>query len=464
MTATAAEALELALWLHRVPARREMLLGRPLPDGIGQLLRVAGGARDQLEVAAATSGQPESEVLEAVRFYLQQVLFHEDADAYRLLGLRPDASHAQAREHHRLLQHWLHPDRRDSDEWESIYAGRVNSAWTRLRTPQARKAYDEALALQVGAPGPGRIDDASAGPAIPVARWQSEAGHAAQDRSRMVALGVLAGCVGLLLVIALRPDQPPPRWKEGQLVEATEADAGEGANPFAALGNALVREPPQPAPAVMPPPRASPRGAPRAAQVEAPPPSRPVPARPRVTEVAVPPDRPERRLQAPRADARPPTVSVAAIEPAPLEPRQPAAPVLASTAPAPTFALVRSPEPDLVPSVPVPEPLARMTQARDRARLVVAYLGDTRTGQPPVWNDLHTAREAERIRKALHHREVSAGGIELELRESKWRLSADGARLDSGYRTTKEHGQLGIDFVWREDQLLVRTLTVVPAS
>ena len=102
MTATAAEALELALWLNRAPAHRNALLGRPLPEGIGQLLRVATGADDAVAAASRITGEPPQVVLEAVRFYLQQVLFHEDADAYRVLGLRSDASQAQAREHHRL--------------------------------------------------------------------------------------------------------------------------------------------------------------------------------------------------------------------------------------------------------------------------------------------------------------------------------------------------------------------------
>ena len=266
MTATAAEALELALWLHRAPARRAALLGRPLPDGIGQLLRVASGARDQVAAAATITGEDEATILEAVRFYLQQILFHEEADAYRVLGLSPDDSHQRAREHHRLLQQWLHPDRRGADEWESVYATRINQAWSQLRTPQGRAAYDAAL-LANGTTGPGTPGGSRHGgeyrdAARPI---QVQPLQASRARSRNLTLVVLVGCIGLLVLIALR-QETPPQWQEDRPALAETVDAPpartEEDTSLATLGAALSEAiaPPgqaQPPPAQPPAPIAA---------------------------------------------------------------------------------------------------------------------------------------------------------------------------------------------------------------
>ena len=477
MTATAAEALELALWLNRAPAHRNALLGRPLPEGIGQLLRVATGADDAVAAASRITGEPPQVVLEAVRFYLQQVLFHEDADAYRVLGLRSDASQAQAREHHRLLQHWLHPDRRGKDEWESIYAGRVNSAWTRLRTPQSRRAYDEERSAQGSIRDPAREPEPTITGPIRVARWRGDPEGGPGDRGRSITIGVLGGCVGLLVLIALRPDKPP-QWVEGPssdriAAEATaEATAGDGASPFAILDAALTREPSQAASA--PQVAASlPRASEAAPRVALPAPATQEAPLPTPRTIAVAATRPP----VARPDAVPDvTVAAKAIpEPvrratdAPVVPPEPAAAIAvvvdAGSQPVvPAEVRPRVAKPAPAPARPIPDPLARMTQARDRARLIVAYLDDPKSGQPPVWNDVRTALDAERVRKALHGRLGSSGGVRLQLRSPRWRLSSDGAHLDSDYRASGERGRLGIDFVWREEQLLVSALSVVPAT
>jgi hypothetical protein len=67
-------------------------------------------------------------VIEAARFYLQQVLFRPEADCYRILGIEPDASRATARSHMRWLLQWLHPDR-NNNSWDAVYAERVLKAW-----------------------------------------------------------------------------------------------------------------------------------------------------------------------------------------------------------------------------------------------------------------------------------------------------------------------------------------------
>ena len=142
MAGQGGEALELALGLLRAPALRTSLRTRALPEGIGEVLAVASGSSDAAREASARTGHPEAELVEASRFYVQQVLLAEGADAYRNLGAAPDATHAVLREHHHLLMRWLHPDRSEGAQWDSALSTRVNQAWNHLRTPQARATYD----------------------------------------------------------------------------------------------------------------------------------------------------------------------------------------------------------------------------------------------------------------------------------------------------------------------------------
>ena len=60
-----------------------------------------------------------------------------------MLGLEPDATVEQIKEHHRLLIRLFHPDRAGSGEsWTDHFASRVNEAWTVLSRAQPRAVYD----------------------------------------------------------------------------------------------------------------------------------------------------------------------------------------------------------------------------------------------------------------------------------------------------------------------------------
>ena len=169
MTGQGGEALELALGLLRAPALRSALRRRPLPGGIGEVLAIASESSEATRAASARTGRPASDLVEASRFYIQQVLLADEADAYRSLGASPEADHAVLRDHHRLLLRWLHPDRSgEGAQWDSALSTRVNQAWNLLRTPGARARYDaERSAAGVPAVEPGPVPDGAVAAGIP---------------------------------------------------------------------------------------------------------------------------------------------------------------------------------------------------------------------------------------------------------------------------------------------------------
>jgi hypothetical protein len=120
--------IELALDLARMPALARSSAVSPLPPNIIELMRIAAASAEACQAAAAKTGEPAPVMIEAARFYLQQVLFRPDADCYRVLGIKPTASRATARDHMRWLLEWLHPDR-NKNSWDAVYAERVLKAW-----------------------------------------------------------------------------------------------------------------------------------------------------------------------------------------------------------------------------------------------------------------------------------------------------------------------------------------------
>jgi hypothetical protein len=127
--------IEFALDLARMPALARASGVLALPPNIIELMRVAAACPEACEAAVAKSGEPVSVVIEAARFYLQQVLFRPEADCYRVLGIEPTASRETARSHMRWLLEWLHPDR-NYNSWDAVYAERVLKAWREVSSPQ----------------------------------------------------------------------------------------------------------------------------------------------------------------------------------------------------------------------------------------------------------------------------------------------------------------------------------------
>ena len=119
--------IDLALDLARMPALAQSIDKPPLPTDIFEVMRIAAGSPEVCQSASQATGQPAAVLIEAARFYLQQMLLRSDADSYRVLGLPPGASRELARRHLRCLLQWLHPD--VNRDWDSVYAERVLKAW-----------------------------------------------------------------------------------------------------------------------------------------------------------------------------------------------------------------------------------------------------------------------------------------------------------------------------------------------
>ena len=137
-----AEAIRLALDLMHVPSRLKLIRDQPLPVGVGILLRIAAGEEDACEQAVGLTGRSRSDVCRAAAFFIEQMMFMPDASSYRVLGARPDASTIELRRNMALLLRWLHPD--TNSEQSALYPGRVTRAWDDLKTPERRRAYDQA--------------------------------------------------------------------------------------------------------------------------------------------------------------------------------------------------------------------------------------------------------------------------------------------------------------------------------
>jgi hypothetical protein len=136
---TQPHVIELALDLARMPALARSSGTPPLPPNIIELMRIAAAAPEACQAAVAQTGEPAPVVIEAARFYLQQVLFRPDADCYRILGIKPAASRATARDHMRWLLEWLHPDR-NNNSWDAVYAERVLKAWREVSAANGSNA------------------------------------------------------------------------------------------------------------------------------------------------------------------------------------------------------------------------------------------------------------------------------------------------------------------------------------
>lgn len=153
---TQRHAAELALDLTRMPALARSPVRSPIPPNIIELMRIAAASPKACQDAVDATGEPPEVLIDASRFYLQQMLFRPDADCYRILGLQPGASRATARAHMRWLLQWLHPDRNSG--LDAVYTDRVLQAWREVsksdgsaeKSDQSRSALKRAEVASTG--------------------------------------------------------------------------------------------------------------------------------------------------------------------------------------------------------------------------------------------------------------------------------------------------------------------------
>lgn len=248
------EAFDLLLGVYRSPTRAALLPGRALPAQLHDVLRLAGGDAEAVAAGREATGLDEAELAEAAALLLQQLLFFDGADHYRVLGVEADAEAEDLKRHYRALMRWLHPDR-DPDNLNSVFAERVNRAWSTLRTPQRRADYDRQR------PPPEIPDGATA-----IAHWQPLdrpwlSGRTVRRLPQLVAAAgalTVVALLALLLWLDRAPHaQPPARRAEVEPSRPVVAVASADAEPERVL-TAAYAAPGLPAAASEPAPTIAP--------------------------------------------------------------------------------------------------------------------------------------------------------------------------------------------------------------
>lgn len=468
---TQGDALDQALGLLRAPSRRGALRARALPPGVTEVLSIAGGSEDSVRAAAARTGYGATELTEAARFFVQQVLLAEDADAYRVLGVAPDAGAAEIRDHHRLLMRWLHPDR--GDDWGSALATRVNTAWGTLRSDAARSAYDDALARQ-----PAQGDAGAHGLRHRVAVPGQGAGAGVTERGNRGAIAVATlalVCSGLAWLAIQRESRLDAErdesiaWQVPFARTAPSVDADELSETGAEIPEALRAARP-----VSPQAPTAPKRLAEDTGTDAVAPSA-VPEAARDPTAAGGADPAGRTASTDTSVKSGPAVRPAhARQAGTAPPASPSAPVAAGR-PASGRSDARDADADVMPAAPgtaIPEDTHDPAQLMRQARLAVDQAVDfLAAGAGPVaWQDAETERGAAQLRDTLHAR-LQANDRErsIRLQGADWRLDRQRASLNSRYRVSSgwqmlETGRLQVELQRRDARWWVASLRMEPGQ
>ncbi|MGE3481531.1 MAG: DnaJ domain-containing protein [Gammaproteobacteria bacterium] len=161
----------LARDFFQSPAEHRDLLdpSSPLPPDVSFLLDALTENKDP------RSDEPmalAADLREAIQFMIERVFFAPGADCYRILGLNYGARPDEIRKHYNQLLNIFALDQADrSGEWNPIFATEISRAYSVLRDPERRRAYDQHLIQRSGVKG---------APAVPKERTDvpSDAGKA----------------------------------------------------------------------------------------------------------------------------------------------------------------------------------------------------------------------------------------------------------------------------------------------
>ena len=395
-------ALRLVLEVVQAPAELQAWRGRPLPDGISDVVHAASGADAYVLPAAASLGAAPEQLVRAARTFLREVAMHAGAEPARVLALPRGADPAVVRQHHRWLMHWLHPDRLPAPEDQPL-ASRLNQAWQLLRAEPVHGQAEEPPSASARGP-----------------IWAAEQVPARRVPAWLLPMA-LVGLCGVLLWMALQP-QEVARSVAGDAAAAPTQDEPLLAldletlapGPAAPMPAAVSVAPVIDAPVIEAPPAAAIASATNApASVAAPAGWQPQPAPP-MPPAAVPAPRPQpepsvvaaavpvaQPLPAARPTVAQPTPVSRTVSPPPAA--TPSAQKTAAAAP------VRAPAP--APTAAAP-PTAAATTARQQtlasnaglatARQIQFYLSDPGTAVPPLLASGALQAQAARVRRALH--------------------------------------------------------------
>lgn len=413
----------------------------------------ASGSAARLESAANTLSMPAEDVLQAARFYVQEILLHADADPYRVLGVEADADHARIKRHYRALQQWLHPDRLANSP-ESIYSARVNQAWDQLRTPARRKMFDEASA------DVGPVEQGVRTTAAHIPRWQRVAHRdGSLWRPQLFAGLTLVALCAALLWLSLR-ETPAPAFPEPRT--ATQASSGAVETPVSVLEPAQENASSS---APLPGGREFPDVVSVAvdALAEA---STALSAARSPDPGAVAPGAAVLRSDSPALSGPLPAAEPDARVAAPKHVRSvPEAATSASRSPAKAIATQRPAEIEEHHPVAADALLERHRGARQQATRLLAFLTQPRSAPPPIWRNMRALDSAEAIRS-----ELSGGAVfrraKVQEDRAHWTLGEDVAVLfvpvipaerASGARL------LQASLVWHQDGWWVDAVTLQAA-
>lgn len=446
------DALDQALALLGNRDLRHRFRGMPLPHGVAALLAVVGGEPERLRQAATARMAEPTQLLQAARQYVLEVMLFPGADDRRLLGLADDAEPAAMKAHYRALLSWLHPDRIGPDAAANVqavhHAARINAAWHRLRagTPTA---------------------------AIRVPRWQRVEPDGGGRGRRWWLGGAIAAIAGGWLWLAWLP---PTRTS---LPPAEQAGHPPGiATSFSAAlqGGRMDTTTPTPTPAVQTPP--APDNAPAAAAVAEPllarlwtrpEDHRPAPAVPEPLPDLEP--EPTRHLDTPEPATRPggspvvlaATAAIATPAAAPWPAAAPARQYQPRTAPAPAPSAVASVIDPVADIAAVPHLDGREQLAQARAGELLAWLTRQQDTPPPIWRSGQALDAALDVRQAL----AEAGGRrrpQVLHAQAHWRIEPEQARLQVPVQAAPRQPPhlLQASLQWRDGAWWVQSVALEP--
>ncbi len=144
------ELLSVCIEYYKQPAKyRSVSVDSHALDGIGELLQVATGKKEIPDYVRTgiIENITDSEIKDAIRLYIQNVLLCRNSDYYRRLGVSNNASMELIKAHYKHMFALFQPDAEgQSSEWDEIYTRRINQAYGTLRSVEKRQDYDQFLA------------------------------------------------------------------------------------------------------------------------------------------------------------------------------------------------------------------------------------------------------------------------------------------------------------------------------